>query len=85
MDLNCLTWIVSLGWAEQARLQAEIPPSPEVAQTMPHGTLQALAGGVESRRVLTSIRNENFRVLQTFGAVGTNHLVQNKTYSKSIE
>jgi C-5 cytosine-specific DNA methylase len=46
MDLNCLTWIFSLGMAEQRRLRTTcVIERPLVMSTVPTGTVEALAGG----------------------------------------
>jgi hypothetical protein len=45
IDLNCLSWILSLGWAEQRRMRANtITPIPLVS-LQPTGRVQAAAGG----------------------------------------
>ncbi len=51
MDLNCLTWILSLGLAEQRRLHTDHDPSLDSVRSMPIGTLQASAGGEARSRV----------------------------------
>lgn len=45
MDLNCLTWIVSLGMAEQRRLRALAGTTPHSTCSLPPETVQASAGG----------------------------------------
>ncbi|BBN08134.1 hypothetical protein Mp_4g09160 [Marchantia polymorpha subsp. ruderalis] len=45
MDLNCLTWIVSLGLAEQRRLRADLVVVTPLISSLPTGTVVAMAGG----------------------------------------
>ncbi|BBN20292.1 hypothetical protein Mp_8g17980 [Marchantia polymorpha subsp. ruderalis] len=45
MDLNCLTWIVSLGLAEQGRLRADLVVVTPLISSLPTGTVVAMAGG----------------------------------------
>ncbi|PTQ34011.1 hypothetical protein MARPO_0084s0073, partial [Marchantia polymorpha] len=45
MDLNCLTWIVSLGLAEQRRLRANLVVVTPLISSLPTGTVVAMAGG----------------------------------------
>ncbi|CAM6115131.1 unnamed protein product [Calypogeia fissa] len=47
MDLNCLTWIFSLGMAEQRRLRTAGVISRPLVSVLPVGTLGAPAGGEE--------------------------------------
>ncbi len=52
MDLNCLTWILSLGLAEQRRLRtAERLIAPLVMSSLTIKTVSAGDGGEETRRV----------------------------------
>ena len=52
MDLNCLTWVLSLGLAEQRRLTtAERLIAPLVMSSLTTETVSAGAGGEEQRRV----------------------------------
>jgi hypothetical protein len=51
MDLNCLTWILSLGMAEQRRLRATSVVLRPIVSSLPTGTVEALAGGEESSMV----------------------------------
>jgi hypothetical protein len=52
MDLNCLTWVLSLGLAEQRRLRtAERLIEPLVMSSLQTETVDATAGGAEQRRV----------------------------------
>jgi hypothetical protein len=48
MDLNCLTWIVSLGMAEQCRLKAKTVILTPLVNSLPTVTVEALIGGKES-------------------------------------
>ncbi len=48
MDLNCLTWIVSLAMAEQCRLKATSVIVTPLVSSLPTVTVEALAGGKES-------------------------------------
>ncbi|KAH8952462.1 hypothetical protein BDL97_09G086500 [Sphagnum fallax] len=48
MDLNCLTWIVSLGMAEQRRLKATFVIVTPLVSSLPTGTVEASTGGEES-------------------------------------
>jgi hypothetical protein len=48
MDLNCLTWIVSLGMAEQRRFKATSVVIPPLVNSLPTVTVEALARGKES-------------------------------------
>src|SRR5450759_3272689 len=48
MDLNCLTWVISLGMAEQRRLRATSVVLRPLVSSLPTGTVEALAGGEES-------------------------------------
>jgi hypothetical protein len=48
MDLNCLTWIVSLGMAEQCRLKATFVVITPLVSSLPIVTVEASAGGEES-------------------------------------
>ncbi|CAM6122945.1 unnamed protein product [Calypogeia fissa] len=48
MDLNCLTWIVSLGMAEQRRLQMAGVITRPLVSVLPAGALEATAGGEEA-------------------------------------
>jgi hypothetical protein len=51
IDLTCLSWILSLGWAEQRRMHSEaITPIPFVS-LQPTGMVQAAAGGAGPSRV----------------------------------
>ncbi|BBN14385.1 hypothetical protein Mp_6g11220 [Marchantia polymorpha subsp. ruderalis] len=45
MDLNCLTWIVSLGLAEQRRLRTDLVVVTPLISSLPTGTVVAMAGG----------------------------------------
>ncbi|PTQ27347.1 hypothetical protein MARPO_0204s0011, partial [Marchantia polymorpha] len=45
MNLNCLTWIVSLGLAEQRRLRADLVVVTPLISSLPTGTVVAMAGG----------------------------------------
>jgi hypothetical protein len=45
MDLNCLTWIVSLGVAEQVRMRSSGVVTLPLVSMQPSGTLEATAGG----------------------------------------
>jgi hypothetical protein len=48
MDLNCLTWIVSFGMAEQRRLKATSIIVTLVGSSLPTMTIEAFAGGEET-------------------------------------
>src|SRR5450759_4654155 len=48
MDLNCLSWVLSLGWAEQRRMCSTLTCHPLVS-SLPAETVQAAAGGVGPR------------------------------------
>ncbi|CAM6084254.1 unnamed protein product [Calypogeia fissa] len=48
MDLNCLTWIVSLGMAEQRRLRTADVISRPLVSVLPAGTSEATAGGEQA-------------------------------------
>jgi hypothetical protein len=48
MDLNCLTWIVSLGMAEQRRLRATSIIMTPLVSSLPTVTVEASTGGEES-------------------------------------
>ncbi|CAK9275493.1 unnamed protein product [Sphagnum jensenii] len=48
MDLNCLTWIVSLGMAEQHRLRATFVIVTLLVSSLPTVTVEASTGGEES-------------------------------------
>jgi hypothetical protein len=48
MDLNCLTWIVSLGTAEQHRLRATFVIVTPLVSSLPTVTVEASTGGEES-------------------------------------
>jgi hypothetical protein len=48
MDLNCLTWIVSLGMAEQHRLRATFVVVTPLVSSLPIMMVKALTGGEES-------------------------------------
>jgi hypothetical protein len=48
MDLNYLTWIVSLGMTEQRRLRATSVIGTPLVSSLPIVTIEALAGGEES-------------------------------------
>ncbi|CAK9260459.1 unnamed protein product [Sphagnum jensenii] len=48
MDLNCLTWIVSLGMAEQRRLRATFVIVTPLVSSLPTVTVEASTGGEES-------------------------------------
>ncbi|CAM6122841.1 unnamed protein product [Calypogeia fissa] len=48
MDLNCLTWIVSLGMAEQRRLRAAHVIAQPLVSVLPSGMLEAPVGGEET-------------------------------------
>jgi hypothetical protein len=48
MDLNCLTWIVSLGMAEQHRLIATSVVVTPLVSSLPTVMIEASAGGKES-------------------------------------
>jgi hypothetical protein len=51
IDLNCLSWILSLEWAEQRRMRSDtITPIPLV-RLQPTETVQAAAGGAGPSRV----------------------------------
>jgi hypothetical protein len=51
INLNCLSWIVSLGWAEQRRKRLDsVTPIPLVS-LQPTGTVQAAARGAGPLRV----------------------------------
>lgn len=50
MDLNCLSWVLSIGWAEQRRLHSELMLHPFVSLP-PAGTVHAAAGGACPSRV----------------------------------
>ncbi|OAE20887.1 hypothetical protein AXG93_3256s1340 [Marchantia polymorpha subsp. ruderalis] len=45
MDLNCLTWIVSLGLVEQRRLSVDSVVSTPLVSSFPTGTAVAMPGG----------------------------------------
>lgn len=47
MDLNCLSWIVSLGMAEQRRLRSTHVVVTPLVSLLPIGTYEASAGGEE--------------------------------------
>jgi hypothetical protein len=44
MDLNCLSWVLSIGWAKQRRLHSQLMLHPFVSLP-PAGTVQAAVGG----------------------------------------
>jgi hypothetical protein len=48
MDLNCLTWIVSLGMAEQCRLRATSMVVTPLVSSLPTGTVETSGRGEES-------------------------------------
>jgi hypothetical protein len=48
MDLNCLTWIVSLGMVEQRRLRATFVIVTPLVSSLPTVTVEASTGGEES-------------------------------------
>jgi hypothetical protein len=48
MDLNCLTWIVSLGMAEQHRLRTTSVVVTPLVSSLPTVMVEALTGGEES-------------------------------------
>ncbi len=48
MDLNCLTWIVSLGMAEQRQLRATFVIVTPLVNSLPTVTVEASSGGEES-------------------------------------
>jgi hypothetical protein len=48
MDLNCLTWIVNLGMAEQHRLRATFVVVTPLVNSLPIVTVKASTGGEES-------------------------------------
>jgi hypothetical protein len=48
MDLNCLTWIVNLGMAEQHRLKATSIVVTPLVSSLSTVMIEALAGGEES-------------------------------------
>jgi hypothetical protein len=48
MDLNCLTWIVSLGMAKQCRLITTYVVLTPLVSSLPTVTLEASIGGEES-------------------------------------
>ncbi len=48
MDLNCLTWIVSLGMAEQRRLRATFVVITPLVSSLSTVTIEASTGGEES-------------------------------------
>jgi hypothetical protein len=48
MDLNCLTWIVSLGMAEQRRLRATFVIVTPLVSSLPTVRVEASIGGEES-------------------------------------
>jgi hypothetical protein len=48
MDLNCLTWIVSLGMAEQRQLKATFVVVTPLVSSLPTVTVEASARGEES-------------------------------------
>jgi len=48
MDLNCLTWIVSLGMVEQRQLRATFVIVTPFVSSLPTGTVEASTGGEES-------------------------------------
>jgi hypothetical protein len=48
MDMNCLTWIVSLGMAEQRRLKATFIIVTPLVNSLPTVTIEASTGGEES-------------------------------------
>jgi hypothetical protein len=48
MDLNCLTWIISLGMAEQRRLRATSVVVTPLVSSLPTVMVEASAGGEES-------------------------------------
>ncbi len=48
MDLNCLTWIISLGMAEQRWLRATFVVVTPLVSSLPTMTIEASAGGKES-------------------------------------
>ena len=45
MDLNCLTWVLSLALAKQWRLHAISLPTTASMCSLPIGAIQAIAGG----------------------------------------
>ncbi|OAE26912.1 hypothetical protein AXG93_3882s1020 [Marchantia polymorpha subsp. ruderalis] len=45
MDLNCLTWIVSLNLAEQRRLRVELVVVASFVSSLPTGMVVAMDGG----------------------------------------
>ncbi len=48
MDLNCLTWIISLGMAEQRRLRATFVIVTPLVSSLPTVIVEASTGGEES-------------------------------------
>jgi hypothetical protein len=48
MDLNCLTWIVSLGMAEQRQLRTTYVVVTPLVNSLPIVTIKASTGGEES-------------------------------------
>ncbi|OAE25587.1 hypothetical protein AXG93_2982s1070 [Marchantia polymorpha subsp. ruderalis] len=48
IDLNCSTWIVSLGLAEQRRLRFDLVVSISLVSSLPTGTVVAMASTVDS-------------------------------------
>jgi hypothetical protein len=48
MDLNCLTWIVSLGMAEQCRLRTTSIVVTPLVSSLPTVMIEASIGGKES-------------------------------------
>ncbi|OAE31993.1 hypothetical protein AXG93_2772s1010 [Marchantia polymorpha subsp. ruderalis] len=49
MDMNCLTWIVSLGLAEQRRLRVDLVVSIPLVSSLPTEMVVAMAGGRQAR------------------------------------
>lgn len=45
MDLNCLSWIVSLGLAEQQRLRSDLVVSTALVSPLSTGTVERMVGG----------------------------------------
>jgi hypothetical protein len=48
MDLNCLTWIISLGMAEQRQLRATSVVVTPLVSSLPTVTIEASVGGEKS-------------------------------------
>ncbi len=48
MDLNCLTWIVSLGMVKQRRLKATYVVLTPLVSSLPTVTVETLTGGEKS-------------------------------------